>query len=136
MFWIDLIFVLFFALLLSSILSWGFGWRHPARRDTVGTSFFFLFLILLVVMWAGGAWMEPWGPIVYGTPWLSLLLIGVFVSLLILAVVTPERPVRRPRTPAEQEAVREEVETATAFGVFFWIVIAGLLIAALISYLV
>lgn len=49
MFWVDLIFVLIFALLLSSILSWGFGWRHPARRDTVGTSFVFLFLILPVI---------------------------------------------------------------------------------------
>ncbi|MEJ2024009.1 MAG: hypothetical protein P8Y00_03160, partial [Deltaproteobacteria bacterium] len=118
MFWIDLLFVVFFALLLSSIMSWGFRWRHPARRDTVGASFVFLFFILLVVMWASVAWMVPWGPVIYGTHWLGLLLTGVFVSLLILAVAAPVRPIKT-RTPAEAEQVRKEVETATAFGVFF-----------------
>ncbi|MEJ2589482.1 MAG: hypothetical protein P8165_18245, partial [Deltaproteobacteria bacterium] len=80
-------------------------------------------------------WMEPRGPVFYGTPWLGLLLTGIFVSLLILAVAAPVRPVK-PRTPAEAEEVREEVETATAFGVFFWIVVIGLFIAVLISYLI
>lgn len=134
MFWIDLLFVLIFALLLSAILSWGFGWRYPGGSEAVGISFLFLFLILLFAIWAGGAWFRPWGPAVYGTPWLGLLVIGIFVSLLILAVAAP---VRRPRTLSEAKAeAREEAEMATAFGLFFWILIISFLIAAVISYFV
>lgn len=78
--------------------------------------------------------MSPWGPVVYDTPWLALLFIGIFVSLLILAIAAPPR---RPRTPLEAEVeAREEVAAATAFGLFFWVLIVGLLIAAVVSYFV
>lgn len=132
MFWIDLIFVVLFALILSSILSWSFGWRHPARREAVGASFIFLFMILVLTMWAGSAWLVPWGPVVYGTPWLALLLIGIFVSLLILAIAVPGSS--RQTVPGAEEA-KEESAAATAFGVFFWIVIFGLLLAVILGYL-
>ena len=135
MFWIDLLFIIVFAGILSSILTWGVGWRHPARSDAVVTSVLFLFVLLLFAMWAGGAWLPPRGPVFRGTPWLSLLLIGLFVSLIVLAVATPVR--RPPRTPVEAaEEAREEAVTAAAFGIFFWILILGLLIAAIVSYLV
>lgn len=55
MFWIDLFFVIVFAVILTGILGLGFGWRHPARSDAAGASLLFLFLILVLVMWAGGA---------------------------------------------------------------------------------
>ncbi len=129
-----LIFILVFALILSMILSWGLGWRHPARSDPAGVSFLFLFLILLFTMWAGSVWIRPWGPMIYNTPWLEILLIGLFVSLLILAVAAP---IRRGRTPSEPEAeTTEEAVAATAFGLFFWILILGLLIGMIISYLI
>ena len=134
MFWIDLLFVFLFAVILSGILSWGFGWRHPAAADAVGASIAFLFVILLFTVWAVTAWLPPWGPVWYDTPWLSILLVGVLVSILILAIAAP---VRRPRTPTQAAAeAREEAVTATAFGVFFWVLIAGLLIAIALSYFV
>jgi hypothetical protein len=134
MYWIDLIFVVVFALILSSILSWGLGWRHPANGNAVGISFLFLFMILLFSMWAGGGWLRPWGPMVYNTPWLGLLLIGFFISLLILAIATPNR---RPRTLSESKAeAQEEAAVVSAFGAFFWILIFGLLISAFIGYFV
>lgn len=132
MFWINLLFVFLFALLLGSILSWGFGWRHPARSDAVGASFLFLFLILLLAMWAGGVWFVPWGPVFYGTPWLELLLIGLFVSLLILAVTASAR---RPRAPSALEAQAQEESTeATMFGSFFWLLLIGLLVVIVVGY--
>jgi len=134
MFWIDLIWVFLFALVLSSILSWGFHWRHPAGGDAVGASFLFLFLILMLAMWAGAGWFRPGPPAEYHTPWLGLLLIGFFISLIILAAAAP---VRKPRTPAEaREAAREEAAAATAFGLFFWILIVGLLIAVVVGYFI
>lgn len=134
MFWIDILFIFLFALILSSILGWGLGWRHPAAGDAVAVSITFLFVILMLSTWAAMAWLPPWGPLLYGTPWLSILLVGLLVSLLILAVATP---VRRPRTPTQEAAqAREEVLTATAFGVFFWIFIVGFLGAIAVKYFV
>ena len=135
MFLIDLLLVFIFALVLSSILGWGVGWRHPSRSDGTGVSIFFLFIILFFAMWAGGVWMVPHGPLIYGRPWLSLLIIGIFISLILLAVAAPGR--RRPRTPeqAEQDAV-ENVTAVTVFGIFFWILIIGFLIAAIVSYFI
>ena len=129
-----LVFVFLFALILSSILAWGFGWRHPARSDAVGTSVLFLFLILMFAMWAGGAWLPPWGPLWYGIPWLNLLFVGLLVSLLVLAIATP---VRRPRTSREAvEQAEEAAVVGTAFGLFFWVLMVGLLIAVVVRYLV
>ena len=131
MFWVDFLFVFIFALILSGLLSWGFGWRHPARGDALGASFLFLFLILLFAMWGAGAWYRPLGPAA-GPDWLGLLLIGLFVSLLVLAVAAPTR---RPRTQTEAAGrMRRDVLFAATFGVFFWILIVGLLVSALISY--
>jgi len=90
MFWINLLFVFLFALLLGSILSWGFGWRHPARSDAVGASFLFLFLILLLAMWAGGVWFVPWGPALGGRCLVCPLGAGILWHTLVGA--PPYRP--------------------------------------------
>lgn len=134
MFWIDLLLVIFIALILSSLLSWGLGWRHPAGDGALGASFLFLFLIILFAMWAGGAWIRPWGPVGYSTTWLGLLLIGAFVALLIAAVAAPTR---RPPTLSEARVqVQEETTMAAVFGLFFWILIVGLVITAAVSYFI
>lgn len=132
MFWLDFIAVVIIALVLSSILVWGFSWRHPARRDTVGPSLLFLFLILLFAVWAGGAWFPPWGPLFLDTAWMAFLLIGLFVSLIVLAAAAPMRP---PRTPSAARAEAEETAVVgTVFGVFFWVLILGFLIAVIVGY--
>jgi hypothetical protein len=134
MFLMDLVLLVVFALALSGLLTLGFGWRHPARSHAVGASVGFLFLVLLFSMWASRAWFDPRGPALYGTPWLSLLLIGLLVSLLFLAVAAP---VRSPRTAAE--AVRQERDGAaagTAFGLFFWLLLVALVGATLFGYYV
>jgi hypothetical protein len=127
--------VFVFALILSSLLTWGLGWRHPGGSDAVGASLMFLFLVLLFAMLAGGIWIRPWGPVVWGSPWLALLLIGLFVSLLVLAIAAPGP--RPPRTPTEAAVQRQgATAAATAFGVFFWVLVLGLLIAVVGGYLV
>jgi NADH:ubiquinone oxidoreductase subunit 6 (subunit J) len=131
--WIDLLLVVIFALFLSNVLIWGIGWRHPAERDTVGVSLLFLFVILALAMWAGGVWL-PGRPVLYGTSWLGLLLIGVLVSLLIMSLAAPVRRARAPDKTATD--AQEEIVAATAFGIFFWTLIAALLIVALIGYLI
>jgi hypothetical protein len=132
--WIDLFVVFVFALILGSLMTWGFGWRHPARSEAVGASLFFLVLVLFFMMWTGRAWLPPWGPVWFGTTWLDILLIGIFTALLVLAVATP---VRRPRSKREEIEAPSTSETAalTIFGLFFWLLIGGLFVAALVGLL-
>jgi len=57
------------------------------------------------------------------------------VALLILALAAP--PAETP--PAQPEAIREKedaVAVGALFGIFFWVLIAGLLIAVIGGYLV
>ncbi len=133
MFWIDILVIVLLALLLSSVLTWGFRWRHPARIDAVGLSLLFLFLILLFSMWAGRVWFYPWGPVIYGTPWLAVLFIGLIVSLLILSLTTPHKPRLK---PTEVEKISgEEMIAGAVFSFFFWVLMLGLFIAIIIRYI-
>jgi len=129
MVWLDLVMLIGLAVVLSSALTWGFGWRHPARREETGISVAFLFLILFFAMWAGQGWTVPWVPAGYQAPWLSFLIIGLFISLLILVLAEPSSGAT---PPAEsQEEITEPGKPAAVFGFFFWIMIIALLITAL-----
>jgi hypothetical protein len=121
MFWVDLIFIIVFAALLSSLIGYGLGWRHPARADATGSAVLFMFFILFFIMLAANTWLQPWGPVVVGTPWLSLLVVGLVVCLL-------ETP------PAPGAAPPEKAVAGAVFGVFFWVLILVLLVAVGLSY--
>jgi hypothetical protein len=134
MFAADLVFIVIFALVLSVFLTWAVGWRHPAESRTAGLSILFLFIILMFTMWAGSAWIPPWGPVFFGSAWLSLLVIGLIIALLVLAV---SEPVRRPKTleVVEENTAGKPVERTTPFGMFFWILLLVLLLAIVLSYI-
>lgn len=75
----------------------------------------------------------PFGPVIAGSYWLPFILVGLFVLLLLAAASAPPRP---PRMAAEAQAEAREAETAgTVLSVFFWVLLVGLLIAILLSYL-
>jgi hypothetical protein len=130
MLWIEMLFVVVFALLLSALLSWGLGWRHPGAEAAAGTSLLFLFLVLVFAMWAGASWLPPWGPVLYGASWLNVLMVGLLVCLIVLAVAAPvHRPPRSPREAAAE--AEQQAEVSTVFGLFFWLLLAGLVVAGL-----
>ncbi|MBD3337300.1 MAG: hypothetical protein GF355_17445 [Candidatus Eisenbacteria bacterium] len=124
------IFALIIAVLFSALLVGLFGWRHPARTGA-GAALVFLFLILLLATWAGGAWMGPFGPPLWGGYWLPPLLVGVVILLIIAALV----PVRPPRTRVAADEPSGEVEgPALFFGLFFWLLLLALAVAVVAAY--
>lgn len=133
MYWADLLFLLFGAMLLSSLLAWGFRWRHPARGSRLGVSLLFLFLVLLFAMWSGGLWLDT-----VRVPWLDalgvrFLAVGLFVSLILLAAA--RRPAGRMRSPEKAvEEEEKEAEMQSAFGIFFWILLVAMIAAIGIYY--
>jgi len=125
MFFVDLLFALAVALLLTAIFAAGFRNRGP------WAAWWVFLLVVFLAAWAGGVWITPFGPLLFDTYWLPILVVGLIFALLLAAAV----PARAPRTRAEAIAeARAEEEAAAAFSVFFWILLIGLAIAIVLAY--
>lgn len=127
MFFLDLLFALVIAILLTALFGLLF------RRMAMGTGLLLFFLVLFLASWAGGVWLTPFGPPLFGVSWLSFLFIGLFVALILTALIPPVRP---PRT-LEEARVQAETEAETTFiiDIFFWILLLGLLVVIVITYI-
>lgn len=122
----DVVWALLVALLLTAIFGLG------VRREGFGVGLLFFFVLIFLFTWAGGVWIAPVGPLTWGAPWLSFVLVGLVFALLWAAVVPPPR---RPRSRREAAAqIRQDAETAALFNIFFWILAVGLLIAIVVRY--
>jgi hypothetical protein len=134
MFFIDLAFVFVIALALSLFLAVFLGWRPRGKMEsTAGISALFLFMILFLAVWAGGVWITPFGPALWGVYWLPFVVVGILTALLLLAAGAP--PPRRPRTrmDAVQQAEKEWA-AERVFNIFFGILAVGLLVSIVLAY--
>jgi len=140
----DIFFAGVFALILAGILTATFG-RGPAHWP----GFLFLFLILVSFIWAGGMWVIPIGPPLWGTYWLSFLIVGFIVALLIAAMMPPARPGSGGRQPWARtrtagrsgvdaadglDPFEEKEPVARTVGLFFWVLITALAIVIVSGY--
>lgn len=93
-------------------------------------------LVLFLFTWAGGAWVGPYGPTFWGFFWLPFLFFGLIFAFLMAAAVPP-RPPRTRREAIEQAQAERKAESITTvtLGVFFWILVAGLVMALVLHYL-
>jgi hypothetical protein len=129
-FWSQLI----FAILVASFFTLLFvlGLKRPGPWN----NFFIFFLIILLTVWAAALWVGPVGPAFYGIYWLPLIMVGLFVAIL-LASMHPSAGVPKPRRTKtitevyEEEEKKQEVKQV--FNVFFWILIAFLIILIFIG---
>jgi MFS family permease len=120
MFFTDLLIALVIAVIFSLILTVIFGWRHPAGEEMAGT-FLFVFLMFLLFGWMGGIWLTPVGPPLWGSYWVSFIIIPFLVALLLIALAPPTRPPRTRREAVEQ--AREEEAVESTLGLVFWILL-------------
>jgi uncharacterized membrane protein YraQ (UPF0718 family) len=118
MFLWDLIFALAVGLVFAAIFSLIF------RRTGPWASFFVFFIIIALASWAGGVWLLPVGPPLFGVFWIPFLIFG-FTFAILLAASAPSRTYRSRRRATEDQSV------VAAFDVFF-IVLIGVLIAAIV----
>lgn len=112
-----------------------FWFRRYSSADSAArvpwTAIWTFVLVLFLASWAGGLWISPFGPVLFGVSWLPFIFVAVIFGLL-LAAVPPERP---PRTPGEAFVQAEEKRAARqAFDVFFWILLIVLLLAVISGY--
>jgi hypothetical protein len=130
MFFGGFVIALVIALILTLIFGVGFGGRGW------GTGLLIFFIVLFLGTWAGGLWVAPHGPPLWGAAWITFLIVGVFIALLLAALMPPSR---KPEPPGmrvtERETEAEGVEPAAlAFGAFFWILMIGLVILIIAAY--
>lgn len=98
MFFIDLLFALVIALLLTAVFAAGFR-----RRGPWGIWWIFL-LVIFLAAWAGGVWMTPFGPTLFDVYWLPFVFVGLVAALLLAAAAPPTtRRTYSETTPAPSE---------------------------------
>jgi hypothetical protein len=90
-----------------------------------------LFGILFLTSWAGGIWLHPLGPTVWGAAWMPFVAVGFLVALLVAAVSDKAR--RRAPVDAQQAAEAEEV-VGTTVTAFLWIFAVCLIAAITLHY--
>ena len=128
-----LILEFFIALLIAFLLTIVFS-----RINRVGpwSGFLWFFLIVLLTSWAGGVWVEPYGPAVRGVYWVPYLFFGVMLALLLAAVMPYEKPKSQDeaRQELEENAAAQEV-SYVALNIFFFIFMIGLILALVVHYI-
>ncbi len=129
MFLLDLIFAFVISLLLVLLFSAFFRTRTPWG------SFWLFLLMVFLITWAGGVWIEPFGPTLYDIAWMPFLYVGVFITI-ILAATVPARP------PAVKRETIEEARAEDAAGsvlagltLFFWLAMIVTIITIVIAYI-
>ena len=126
MVYVHFVFALFFAVLLSAIFALGFSRKGPWE------SAFLFFLLLFLISWAGGAWLAPFGPQIWGEYWLPFLLVSVVIALLLAAPVPHQEPGERSAGCGQGGSNRTGL---SGLGVFFWMLMAVILILIVIRYI-
>jgi hypothetical protein len=134
LFLFDLLLAFIVALLLSLVFIPIVSSRRGGRQGSLITVVLFFFLILFFATWAGGVWVTPFGPAIWGVNWMPFVAVGLLVALLLAAATEPSRRSSL-HSPAEPATAEAEAVGAT-FGLMFWILMIGLLAILLSAYFV
>lgn len=129
MFLIHLLYALFFALLLSALFIVLFRTRGPWSNVTL------FFLVIFLATWAGGVWLVPFGPALWGTPFLPFLLVGLVLALLLAAAAPSEKDESTVELQDPKEIREERATAARALSLFFWVLIGTLLMIIVARYI-
>ena len=99
----------------------------PVRRLWRGWLLFFG--VVLLAAWAGGVWLPPVGPSMFGIAWMPFLFVGLVIGLLLAPSVR-----RRARAAGQQARGDGKVPMETTFSVLIWVLMIGLAVAILLAY--
>jgi len=112
------------------------------RRSGPVHGVLWLFLLILLATWAGGIWLQPFGPVVLGVHWFAFIVSGVIVVLL-LSVFRGFRYHQGLQGRQETLGMLEKMEEDRArkraaylsLGVLFWFLLAVLVTVIALRYL-
>ena len=125
MFYSDVVWVFIVSLTISTVFA------TALRRPAWGREYLLYLFLLTLSTLAGGLYVAPIGPVIGGVVWLTYLLVGVFVALLLLTLIPP------PGTPERiDKVIRHGSRAGNAFvvDIFFWILVSALLLVIFFGY--
>ncbi len=123
---IDVLFALVVALLCTAIIAAG------CRGHREAGLLFGFFILIFLITWAGGIWITPFGPLMWGVPWLSFLLIGILIAVLLAALMPPPRE----QKVSETQEPAAEIRDVTFINAFLWLFIALVIVGILAGYII
>jgi hypothetical protein len=141
---VDLVFALVVALVLTLILVPLARLRSPRTGDSTTAGFIFLLLLLFAFSWAGGLWMMPFGPTLFGVSWLPFVLAGLILALILAAVLPRDEPPpprashfekRDAKAPPPETPRQTEASVWAAFGVAFFAAVLLMAVAITAAYI-
>jgi hypothetical protein len=118
------------AFIIAIILTMVFASSYRGVGPLGGLLLFFL--VVFLATWAGQLWIRPFGPIYWGVKWLPLVIVSLVFSLLMVAL-SPRVPLVRP-DPGKDDIHEPRNEKVAALGIFFWVLLAILLISVIVGY--
>lgn len=133
MFFMEFLVAFIFALLLSA------GFVLVLNRSGPRSGFFWFFLLIFLATWAGGIWLSPFGPDIWGVYWLPFLGVGLITVLLLSAFAPRHPPGDRHETLDMLDKIKEEKEfkrvAGISMGILFVALIVVLFLAVVLRYL-
>jgi hypothetical protein len=124
------------ALVTAGVLAYLFA-KHIRRRGR-RSGFFWFFLLIFMVTWAGGIWLVPFGPMIMGIHWLPFALIGLLGALVISLLADRRYPANRHETIELLAQIQEERErdrmTYLSLSAVFWATLLVLAVAVVLRY--
>ena len=119
---ISLFLVLIFSILFRSRIPWG--------------SFWIFLLMVFLLTWAGGIWIRPFGPTFYNVTWFPFLIFGIFIVILLAAVIPPSPTLAQPRTVDRGQRTEPALSALAGLTIFFWMILILTLAAILAAYVI
>jgi hypothetical protein len=129
MFFIHLLYALFFAVLLTALFFALFRTKGP------WSSIVLFFLVIFLATWAGGAWLAPFDPGLWGISFLPFLLVGLVFALLLAAAAPSEEEESTGELVDPREIKQERATAVRALGLYFWVLIGALLVIIIARYI-
>lgn len=117
-----------FALSISLLLVALFAGSY--RRDERWQDIFLIFFLIFLASWAGGLWLAPIGPLVWGVSLVPFLVTGVLFALLLAMGGGVSR-----RSTSEGMRAAEQATEVVAVSILTWTLVALLLLSIVIHYL-
>jgi len=102
------------------------------RRRGPWNSFLIFFVVVFLGAWAGGIWYPARGPAIGGVTWLPFFIVGLVLSLLLVAVIPPpeETTVELLKEGEKDTEARKKL----VLGIYFWLMVLALAVMIVARY--
>jgi len=124
------------ALVIAGTLSYLFA--HNLKRRGNRSGFFWFFLLIFLITWAGGLWLMPFGPALLGIHWLPFIAVGLAGAIVVSLLAGRRYPRNRHETIDLLDRVKKERElqkmTYLSLNILFWLFLLVLVMAIVFRY--